>query len=88
MPIPHIEESKMLRMEGNRLGRAGLSQRVLALLEEYKDPTYKQAIELAGRLHAISLATRGDCYWREKCGHGYEMELHDIKRFEATDVTE
>jgi len=86
MGIPHIEEAKELRKEGKRLGRAGLSQRVLVLLEQYKDPSYKKAIELAGRLHAIALAARTDSYWSEKCGRGYEMERHDIKIFEAQEV--
>jgi len=85
MAIRDLIESKELRAEGVRLGRDGLSQRAHGLIAEYMinnpDGHYKKCIELVGRLHAIYVATGCDAYWREKSYHGYEIERHDIKRF-------
>ena len=78
MSALHLEISRNLRNEGERLGRAGLSQRAHDLIMEYatKHPNghYKAAIELAGRMRAISLAARVDSYWKEKTDHGFYSE--------------
>lgn len=62
MTITHLQESKELRKQGARLGRAGMSQRAHDLIMQYVsenngEPNYKKVIELAGRLHAIYVAT-------------------------------
>lgn len=86
MTIQSIEDSKLLRKEGRRLGRAGMSQRAHALIAEYiakhPDGHYIEAIALAGRLHAISLASRCDGYWGEKSGIGFRNETWDIQKFQ------
>lgn len=80
-----IEESKVLRTVGTRIGRAGMSQRVHQLVSEYisanPDGHYKEAIKLAGRLHAIFIASKCDGYWREKANEGYRKELYEIGSF-------
>ncbi len=91
MAIRHLEEAKMLRKQGERLGRAGTSQRIIKLVKEFTDKegwegNYFGAIELAGRLHAITLAARSNSYWDEKCQRGYTKELFDITKFEPTPV--
>ena len=90
MAIQSIEDSKRLREEGRRLGRAGMSQRAHALIAEYmaKYPGghYIEAITLAGRLHAISLASRCDGYWHEKSSIGFRNEIWDIRKFEPEPV--
>jgi hypothetical protein len=92
MSIAHIEEAKELREQGERLGRAGMSQRAHQLISEYmeKNPDghYKECIELVGRLHAIYIATKANGYWREKANDGYERERYDIKRFIPIAVVE
>lgn len=81
MGIRSLEISKELRAEGKRLGRAGLSERVFTLVDEFnKYRTYKNAIVLAGRLKAIAQACKSDGYWDEKCSMGFEFEYRDLNR--------
>lgn len=82
-----LEISKDLRNQFGRLGRAGLSQRANDLILEFakKYPTghYREAIILAGRLRAISLAARADTYWGEKTDRGFHDEaLRDLPNFQ------
>jgi hypothetical protein len=86
MSITSIENAKQLRIEGRRLGRDGLSQRinqlVLAFAKEYPDGHYREGIMLAGRLHAIFLATDPNDYWREVAERGFDREKYDLHNFE------
>ena len=83
MSIVAIQDAKILRAEGKRLNREGLSKRVHFLVGEYfkkwPEGNYQEAIELAGRLHAISLASRFDTYWREKSERGFQDEFYEIQ---------
>ncbi len=83
MSIEDIENSKKLKKQGARLGRDGLSQRVHNLVKDYIDENpdghYKDAIILAGKIHAIFLATNG--YWREKAMEGFISELYNLGKF-------
>lgn len=80
MAILHLEWAKKLKKEGERLGRAGLSKRVIFLVNEFNsDPTYKNAIKLAGRFKAISQACRFDHYWDEKMEMGFQDEMEDLE---------
>ena len=90
MSIPHLVEAKELRKQGKRIGRAGMSQRVLILVNDFvkNDGSYKGAMELAGRLRAITIAAKCDDYWSQKVNHGYTNELFDITKFEALPVEE
>ena len=87
MSIHSLEISKGLRKQCARLGRAGLSQRANDLILEFakKHPTghYREAIILAGRLRAISIAARADGYWGEKTDSGfYDEALDDLPKFQ------
>lgn len=76
MSIQGLKDSKELRKQGERLGRAALAQRVWNLVEEFNaNKSYKNAIALAGRLKAIAHACEFDGYWSEKSYSGYQMEL-------------
>ena len=77
-----IRTYRKLRAQGARLGRAGLSQRVIRLVAEF-DGSYKGAMDLAGRLQAIAHAASFDSYWSEKVNHGYFEETFDLTKFEA-----
>jgi len=85
MTITHLQESKELRAEGDRLGRVGMSQRAHVLVSEYmaKNPNghYMDVIRLTGALHAIYLATKSNAYWREKANEGYQKERYEIEKF-------
>jgi hypothetical protein len=86
MSIRSIEIAKELRKEGERLGRDGLSQRVdqlvLAFAKDNPTGNYREGIMLAGRLHAIFLATDPNDYWREVAERGFTSERWDLRRFE------
>jgi len=86
MSIISLEQSKELRKAGERLGRDGLSQRVnnlvLEFAKKYPEGHYGEAIMLAGRLHAIFLATDPHDYWREVAKRGFTAEFYDLKKFE------
>ncbi len=75
-----IRTYRKLRAQGARLGRAGLSQRVIHLVKEF-DGSYKGAMVLAGRLQAIAHAAGFDAYWSEKVNHGYHEETFDLTKF-------
>jgi hypothetical protein len=80
MSIRHLEQAKRLKLEGERLGRQGLSERVFTLVDEFnKNRSYKNAIVLAGKLKAIAQACKFDGYWDEKCSSGYEFEVSDLE---------
>jgi len=86
MSIHSLQQSKQLRAEGKRLGRDGLSQRVndlvLDFAKKYPNGHYMEAIKLAGRLRAISLAARVDGYWGEKTDNGFYNEVVDLAKFQ------
>lgn len=70
-------DTAALRDQGERLGRAGLSRRIISLVAEFqKNPTYIGAVILAGRLSAIATACKFDEYWREKSEDGFIKEMH------------
>ena len=67
------------------LGREGLSQRVIFLVNEF-DGSYKGAINLAGRLSVIAKACTFDDYWHQKARMGEVSEsdkLLDVIENEA-----
>lgn len=74
-----IKTHRKLRAEGQRLGRAGLSQRVCDLVSEF-DGSYVGAMILAGRLRAIATAAGYDDYWTEKVQNGYWSEVGGLPR--------
>jgi hypothetical protein len=78
-----------LRRQGKRLGRAGLSQRVndlvAAFAKEHPEGHYREAIMLAGRLHAIFLSTDPHGYWREVAERGFAAECEELRGFETRD---
>jgi len=76
-------DAASLRSAGETLGRDGLSRRVIHLVRMFKsEPTYKNAIILAGRMQAIAVACRSDDYWHEKAQSGYFTEMHELADLE------
>lgn len=81
MSISHLETAKKLREQGKRLGRAGVSERIFTLVDEFnKNRSYKNAVVLAGKLKALSQVCKFDGYWDEKCQSGFINETYDIER--------
>jgi hypothetical protein len=73
MGLTRLEWAKELRATGAELGREGMSLRVIAAVSEF-DGSYKGAMQLAGRLKAISQMANADDYWREQVDKGYQKE--------------
>lgn len=67
-----------------------MSQRVIELVNDFidNDGSYKGAMALAGRLKAISIAAKCDCYWSQKTNAGYTKELFEITKFKPVPVDE
>lgn len=80
MSIHSLKTWKQLKKQGERLGRAGLSERVFTLVDEFNENrTYKNAMVLAGRLKAIAQAATFDSYWNEKMSAGFQFEIADLE---------
>jgi hypothetical protein len=79
--IRHIEQAKDLRLAGGALGRVELAERVIQLVDaSFGGLSYKESIELAGRMKAIAQACKFDSYWEEKAGIGFEREYKELLR--------
>lgn len=79
--MQHLQWAKELRKEGERLGRAGLSERVIELVKDF-DGSYKGAMHLAGQLKAISQAAKFDDYWTEKVERGFHREHEQLPYYQ------
>lgn len=77
MGVQSLEYAKALKEAGSKLGREGLSKRVLALIATF-DGSYKGAMVLAGRMKAIAQAAKGDSYWSEKVDDGFHKERVEL----------
>lgn len=77
MGIRSLKESKILRARFKRFGRAGISERAINLAKKLvENPTYFNAINTIGKMHALIICAREDCYWDEKSYHGYIDEYN------------
>lgn len=74
MTIQSLERAKTLRVYGVKLGREGMSERVIAAVADF-DGSYKGAMFLAGRLKAVSQMAASDDYWSEQVDKGFVREL-------------
>ena len=85
MGILQIEESKALKKEFDRLGRAGISERAIYLINEYiaenPDHNYKEITKLIGRFHALYIAIDNSDYWKEIADRGYRPELNQLPKY-------
>lgn len=81
--ILHFEWAKQLREQGKKLGREGMSQRVIHLIDDFVETGggYKDAMILAGRLKAIAQAAKCDEYWDEQVNKGFHREMGDLRSF-------
>lgn len=70
------------------LRRAGIGERILNLIAEYEQKmTYKNAVELAGRLKFLAQICDADSYWSEKATTGYITEREWCDNHEAEIIT-
>ena len=68
------------RKVGEILGRAGLAEKVIKLVDLFiKDKTYINAIKLAGQLSVIADACTFDKYWYEKMSYGRQNEIYNFE---------
>lgn len=85
MAIYHIEEAKKLKKEFDRLGRDGISQRAIELLNKYinenPEHNYKEITKLIGRFHALYLSIDNTDYWKEIADRGYRPEIFELPKY-------
>jgi hypothetical protein len=87
MAIKSIEDSKTLKKYGELLGREKIALRIIELCKEVaSQENYKEAIKAAGKLRALAMACKFDCYWEEKMSYGYFEEIQraelELNQFE------
>lgn len=72
-----ISDAAKFRAEGQRIGREGMSKRVMEAVTQWRaaGETYKGAMLLAGRLKAIAAMASNDEYWREQVDKGVGIEI-------------
>jgi len=64
-------------------GRAGISATVICEVENFiKNPTYKGAARLAGKLRLLAELCESDEYWKEKMQSGYYGILEKLEILE------
>ncbi len=66
---------KELRKIGDKIGRAGMGDLARKAIEEY-DGSYKQALELCGKLEVIARMSTCDHYWNEQVTRG-KLKMED-----------
>jgi hypothetical protein len=74
---------KELRVAGDAIGRAGMSEMAFEFIEECSG-SYKEVMELCGKLSTIAKMATCDDYWSEQVNRGirkaeFKIELIDIK---------
>lgn len=70
-----------LRRVGGKVGRSGMSELVIAAVNEFDNGTYKEAMELCGKLELIAKMATCDEYWAGIVSIGRSKmlsKLHDI----------
>lgn len=65
-----------------KLGREGIALRIIEIAEEIvkQDGAYQSTIINAGKIHALALGCREDCYWGEKAEHGFYRMVEEAER--------
>lgn len=77
MAIKTIKDSKTLKKYGEKMGREKIAWRIIELCKEVaKEENYIDAVKTAGRLRAIAMACKFDCFWEEKMNDGYFAEIY------------
>jgi hypothetical protein len=87
MAIQSIEDSKTLKKYGELLGREKIALRIIELCKDVsRQENYKDAVKASGKLRALAMACKFDCYWDEKMNDGYFEEIQraelELNQFE------
>lgn len=87
MSIRNIEESKILKKQFERLGRQGISERAIVLINKYlkENPEhhYKEITKLIGKFHALYVSIDNNDYWKKIADRGYHKERIELTKFEV-----
>lgn len=81
MVVLRLDQARILRKEGERLGRKGMSLYVIKAVSDF-DGSFFGAIDLAGKLKALAQASKADNYWNGKMVLGYQKALCEIRDFD------
>lgn len=82
MSIQQIQESKVLRTYGSKLGREGIYKRVLELSKEALNEELcpQDVMKIAGKIRALCIGCKCDSYWDEKQHFGYTDMYYEAKK--------
>ena len=75
-----IQEVNQIKACGRKMARDEMSKMVIAAVNEFDGESYKDAMQLAGKLKAIAIAAQTDDYWTEKVNKGFEQQLITLLR--------
>lgn len=79
MSARDMSTAKLLKKHGERLGRDGLSERAIQIMDEFvKAPGMREAMKVAGRMKALAGAAKFDDYWTEQVDKGFSAEVAKI----------
>jgi hypothetical protein len=62
------------RKAGEILERGGIASRIIAIANDIREGTFKNAVEKAGQIHELIEAASFDDYWNEKATKGRMFE--------------
>lgn len=81
MPIPSIEDAKILRAYCEKLGREGVAKRIIEIAQEIVggEGAYISTLRNAGKIRALCVGAKMDCYWDEKQSMGFYDMLCEAK---------
>ncbi len=78
--MSNIQEWSACKKAGANMNREEMSLMVDKCVEEYiADKSYKKAMELAGRLKAMTQAAKSDGYWTEQVNRGYTKQKWELE---------
>lgn len=79
MSVFDMRTAKSLKMHGERLGRDGLSERAMQIMDDFaKARGMREAMKVAGRMKALAAAAKFDDYWTEQVDKGFSAEVAKI----------
>lgn len=81
MAIQNIEDSKILKAYCKKLGREGIALRIIEIAKEIvkEEGAYVSTIINAGKIRALAIACRVDCYWDEKQQRGFREMVYEAQ---------
>lgn len=77
MSIRNIEESRILQKYCDKLDREGMYAKAIEIAKEILDgnKSPQEVMSCVGKMKALAIGSKCDCYWNEKVNIGYRRFL-------------